>query len=227
MTDNKSCCRLVTAMRLLVPFIPSLSSSIYHRLFLVLAADCDDMLELQDKADSFSQGWSSPQQSQVPPPQAQMSKLQAFIDEQMELKRYEESQASDDEDTEKLQLMTLHKSKGLEFKVVFVIGCEDGLLPNTAWKGPTDVQEEKRLLYVGITRTIQRVYLTTCKVCGMWQSAFADCPACHRAAAWWFVPKQVRPLPSDTGGTGPSSGVGRPKRGEGRRLMCLGSPHMD
>lgn len=56
-----------------------------------------------------------------------------------------------------VELKTIHRSKGLEFKVVFVIGVSDGILPHAR---ATDVEEERRLLYVAITRAIERVYIS-------------------------------------------------------------------
>ncbi|AWV47143.1 ATP-dependent DNA helicase [Mycobacterium leprae Kyoto-2] len=58
-------------------------------------------------------------------------------------------------------LMTLHAAKGLEFPVVFVTGWEDGMLPHMRTLGdPTELSEERRLAYVGITRARQRLYLS-------------------------------------------------------------------
>ena len=59
-----------------------------------------------------------------------------------------------------VQLMTLHAAKGLEFKVVFIVGLEDGLFPSQpALQDPARLQEERRLCYVGLTRAMQRLYL--------------------------------------------------------------------
>jgi superfamily I DNA/RNA helicase len=56
--------------------------------------------------------------------------------------------------------MTLHASKGLEFECVFIPGCEKGLLPYNLYKTEVDEEEEKRLLYVGMTRAKKLLYLT-------------------------------------------------------------------
>ncbi len=64
---------------------------------------------------------------------------------------------------EKVSLMTLHASKGLEFPVVLIVGCEENLLPLKRPGLKTDQEEERRLFYVGITRAKQRLYLTWAK----------------------------------------------------------------
>ena len=61
-------------------------------------------------------------------------------------------------DDKKVSLMTIHKSKGLEFPVVFLVGCSEGLLPHSK---ATDIDDEMRLMYVGITRAMDTLYLTS------------------------------------------------------------------
>ena len=66
-------------------------------------------------------------------------------------------------------MMTLHTAKGLEFPVVFVTGWEDGMFPHMRALGdPTELSEERRLAYVGITRAKQRLYLSRAKVRSSW-----------------------------------------------------------
>jgi uncharacterized protein (TIGR00375 family) len=63
---------------------------------------------------------------------------------------------------DRISLLTLHASKGLEFPVVFIVGCDDGLLPLRAWQGAeVDYAEERRLLFVGMTRATTRLILLT------------------------------------------------------------------
>jgi DNA helicase-2/ATP-dependent DNA helicase PcrA len=66
-----------------------------------------------------------------------------------------------DEESGNVTLMTLHNAKGLEFPVVFIIGLEDGVFPHYRSMGePAELEEERRLMYVGVTRAQQRLYLT-------------------------------------------------------------------
>jgi DNA helicase-2/ATP-dependent DNA helicase PcrA len=66
-----------------------------------------------------------------------------------------------DEESGSVTLMTLHNAKGLEFPVVFIIGLEDGVFPHYRSMGDqAQLEEERRLMYVGVTRARERLYLT-------------------------------------------------------------------
>jgi DNA helicase-2/ATP-dependent DNA helicase PcrA len=65
------------------------------------------------------------------------------------------------DDSSSVVLMTLHTAKGLEFPAVFILGLEDGVFPHLRSLGePEELEEERRLCYVGITRARERLYLS-------------------------------------------------------------------
>lgn len=120
----------------------------------------DNLNELVSAAKSFASGWSPVQESADPDgdldPQAS-TPLGAMLD-QAALDAGEQ-QADESEDS--VQLMTLHSAKGLEFPMVFLSGVEEGLFPHKMSLEEGDrLEEERRLCYVGITRAMQKLFIT-------------------------------------------------------------------
>jgi len=81
-------------------------------------------------------------------------------------------------DEQRVTLMTMHSSKGLEFPVVFIIGMEEGLFPhNRSLFEPAELEEERRLCYVALTRAQQRLFLTYAKWRNIFGSTQANLPS--------------------------------------------------
>jgi len=83
-----------------------------------------------------------------------------------------------EDDDKKVTLMTVHSSKGLEFPVVFVLGMEEGIFPHSrSLFEPKELEEERRLCYVAITRAKNRIYLTHAKYRHIFGSSQANIPS--------------------------------------------------
>nr|WP_242676053.1 DNA helicase PcrA [Streptosporangium minutum] len=103
-------------------------------------------------------------------------------------------------------LMTLHTAKGLEFPVVFLTGMEDGVFPHMRSLGePKELEEERRLAYVGITRAEQRLYVSRAAVRSSW-GAPAFNPASRFVAE---IPGELVDWRSDPGKNAWSAGASR------------------
>jgi DNA helicase-2/ATP-dependent DNA helicase PcrA len=83
-----------------------------------------------------------------------------------------------DEEESAVTLMTLHNAKGLEFPIVFITGMEDGVFPHMRSLGePAELEEERRLAYVGITRAKERLYLTYAWSRSLWGNSNYNLPS--------------------------------------------------
>jgi len=83
-----------------------------------------------------------------------------------------------EEGDKKVSLMTLHSAKGLEFPVVFLVGLEQGLFPHSrSLNDPLELEEERRLCYVGVTRAQEQLFLTTARQRRLWGSLEAAIPS--------------------------------------------------
>ena len=92
-----------------------------------------------------------------------------------------------DQDEDAVQLMTLHSAKGLEFPLVFIAGMEENLFPHKmSLDEPGRLEEERRLAYVGITRAMQKLYLT-----------FAESRSIYGSESFNSVSRFVRDIPKE------------------------------
>ncbi|MFL6540046.1 MAG: ATP-dependent helicase [Chthoniobacterales bacterium] len=89
--------------------------------------------------------------------------LLGFLDEVTLDQEREEEKEDDIEKKRGVTLITMHAAKGLEFRHVYLIGLEEGLLPHDRSKSEGSIDEERRLLYVGITRARRTLTLTHCR----------------------------------------------------------------
>ncbi|NLZ47956.1 MAG: DNA helicase PcrA [Clostridiales bacterium] len=70
-----------------------------------------------------------------------------------------------DEEADSVVMMTVHSAKGLEFPVVFMVGMENGIFPgNSSFQNPHEMEESRRLCYVGITRAKEKLYMTSAEI---------------------------------------------------------------
>ncbi len=131
------------------------------------------------------------------PPEEDLPPLQAFLSHAA----LESGVEQTDESQVAVQLMTLHSAKGLEFPLVFLSGLEEGLFPhNRSIDDPAGLEEERRLCYVGITRAMQKLYLT-----------HAESRRLHGVTVPHIASRFLKELPKDTLETiTPKANVTRP-----------------
>ncbi|UCH43869.1 MAG: UvrD-helicase domain-containing protein [Dehalococcoidales bacterium] len=110
-----------------------------------------------------------------------------------------------DESIPAVTLITLHQAKGLEFPVVFIVGMEEGLLPHIrSFDDPAQMEEERRLCYVGITRAKEKVYLVHAfrrnlmgrSMVGQPSRFLSDIPSYQTATSGWWQEEESPLTPS-------------------------------
>ena len=118
-------------------------------------------------------------------------------------------------------LMTLHNAKGLEYPIVFVVGCEDGIFPHSRALDEGGVEEERRLFYVGVTRAMRQLYLTYARRRSVFGAPTAGLPSRFLDE----IPSELTDFEEQpvarwgsrtTGGTAGGRGGGRALRGRAR-----------
>ena len=113
--------------------------------------------EAEGRLDNLKELVSAARDYEIREPDAT---LQGFVDQLSLLSETDEAQGSEDAG---VWLMTLHAAKGLEFPVVFIVGLEEGLLPHMRSRDDEELEEERRLCYVGMTRARTRLVLTSAR----------------------------------------------------------------
>ena len=135
-----------------------LTCAIVEETGLVAQYQLDPTIENQSRIDNINELINSI--SEFVEERGEEATLEQFLQEVQLLSDVDQM----NETQEKVTLMTLHSAKGLEFPVVFISGMEEGLFPHeNALMSPDDIEEERRLFYVGITRAEQKLYLSWAK----------------------------------------------------------------
>jgi DNA helicase-2/ATP-dependent DNA helicase PcrA len=142
------------AMVLPVP-IAELLEAMLSRTGYVEALEADRTIEAQGRIENLEQLVEVGREFDAGAPEGE-STLDVFLQEVALVA--DSDTRSDDEGL--VTLMTLHNAKGLEYPIVFIAGCEDGVFPHSRALDEGGLEEERRLFYVGITRAMRQLYLT-------------------------------------------------------------------
>ena len=117
----------------------------------------DDSHDSQSRLENLHQLLQSIKEFSEKSPDASLEDFLQEVQLVSDIDQYNES-------SDRLTLMTLHSSKGLEFPLVIIIGAEDGLLPHENSKyAASEIEEERRLFYVGITRAEKQLVISWCR----------------------------------------------------------------
>ncbi len=120
-------------------------------------------------------------------------------------------------------MMTLHTAKGLEFPTVFLTGMEEGIFPHSRTLGdPTEIEEERRLAYVGLTRARQRLYLSRAEYRSSWGAPMYNPPSrflseIPEELVTWNELQRSSSMTTRTSGLGSSRSFGPPPKATGKR----------
>lgn len=136
-----------------------------------------------------------------------------------------DSMNDEEDDGDAVILMTMHSAKGLEFPVVFIVGMEEGLFPSSrAFMDNAEMEEERRLAYVGITRAEKKLYLTCARMRLLYGRTSSNAPSRFLEE----IPSELREAMESAGGGRSGSYGGYGSRvgnggGYGARSAALGS----
>ncbi len=157
----------IKTIKLFADIFLKIRAALQVRMDLKLTELLDLLIKESGYFDSLADGTSEGEVRQENVREL-LSVAQKFSDMGLEqaLERFLEEVAlsSDTDDinreSEAVHVMTIHSAKGLEFPVVFILGLEEGIFPHSrSALSPTEMEEERRLMYVGLTRAKERIYL--------------------------------------------------------------------
>ncbi len=135
--------------------IPELLETVLQRSGYLEALEAERTVEARGRIENLQELVGVAQEYQA---QTEGATLSGFL---QEISLYNDQDALDtSERAGQVTLMTLHNAKGLEYRAVFIIGLEEGIFPHSRSIEEQDIEEERRLAYVGITRAMERLTLT-------------------------------------------------------------------
>ncbi len=133
--------------------IDELVERVLERSGTIEAYEAERTIEARGRIENLSELVGSAQEYRA---RADEPSLSGFLEEV----QLQSDQDTLGDDTAQVTLMTIHNAKGLEYRVVFLIGMEEGIFPHARSIEDNDVEEERRLAYVGMTRAMERLTLT-------------------------------------------------------------------
>ena len=133
--------------------IDELDERVLQRSGTIEAYEAERTIEARGRIENLSELVGSAQEYRA---RAEEPSLSGFLEE-VQLQSDQDTLA---DDTAQVTLMTIHNAKGLEYRVVFLIGMEEGIFPHSRSIEDNEVEEERRLAYVGMTRAMERLTLT-------------------------------------------------------------------
>jgi DNA helicase-2/ATP-dependent DNA helicase PcrA len=133
--------------------VDELVETVLQRSGTIEAYEAERTIEARGRIENLQELVGSAQEYRA---RADEATLSGFLEE-VQLQSDQDTLAQDEA---QVTLMTIHNAKGLEYRVVFLIGMEDGIFPHARALEDNEVEEERRLAYVGMTRAMERLTLT-------------------------------------------------------------------
>ena len=150
--------------------VPELLGQVLERSGTIEAYEAERTIEARGRVENLEAFVDGAREYQLA---AEEPTLSGFL---QEISLYTEQDALDDEQNQ-VTLMTLHNAKGLEFRAVFIVGCEEEVFPSARSIEEQGIEEERRLFYVGMTRAMERLTLTHASARLLWGRTTHNLPS--------------------------------------------------